>query len=123
MRDTTQPSSAPRELESANRRHEPDRRGEANAGRRGKDSRPQNRGWKLISRDIAIVVAALVAIVFTVHRVSDFRESTDGRRESDEGDSGGEGGTEPTRGAERHRTTRATPQVAQVRCRSSRVLG
>lgn len=67
MRDTTLPPGAPRELESANRRHDPDRRGEANAGRRG--SRPQNRGWKLISRDIAIVVAALVVIVFTVHRV------------------------------------------------------
>jgi hypothetical protein len=69
MRDTTLPSGAPRELESANRRRDADRRGEANAGRRGKDSRPQNRGWKLISRDIAIVVAALVVIVFTVHRV------------------------------------------------------
>jgi soluble lytic murein transglycosylase-like protein len=68
MRDTTQPYVDPRDLESANRRHDPDRRGEANDGRRGNAARQNSRVFK-IGRDVFIVVAALVVIVFTVHRV------------------------------------------------------
>jgi hypothetical protein len=69
MRDTTQPSVARRELESANRRHDPDRRNEPDHGRRGMGAGPQGRPLRIIARDVLIGISALVAIVFTVQRV------------------------------------------------------
>src|SRR5437763_10816534 len=69
MRDATPSSSAPRELESANRRQSEDRRSEPNEGRRGPASRPRSRMYNTIARDLVIGVSAVVAIVFTVNRV------------------------------------------------------
>jgi len=69
MRDTTPLPAAPHELESANRRQSEDRRSDPNVGRRGTNSRPRGRTYKTIGRDLVIAASAVVAIVFTVHRV------------------------------------------------------
>ena len=69
MRDATDPSVAPREPESSERRSATDRRGTAGAGRRHPAVSRRRRWAIVIGRDALIVLACVSAIVFTVHRV------------------------------------------------------
>jgi len=69
MRDATDPSVAPRELEPVNRRSAADRRDSAEHGRRHPESSRSKRWLKIFGRDAFIIAASVSAIVFTVHRV------------------------------------------------------
>jgi len=69
MSDPTDPSVAPREPESGDRRSAADRRVDGDPGRRQPRVSQRRRWVKRIARDAFIVASCVFAIVFTVHRV------------------------------------------------------
>jgi hypothetical protein len=69
MSDAADLSSAPEHLESADRRHDADRRAEMNSGRRATRVRPWKRWFVIAGRDALIVIATVSAIVFSVRHV------------------------------------------------------
>jgi hypothetical protein len=69
MRDSSDPSATPRELESADRRDATDRRSVAGDGRRHSGGARRSPWIRRIARDALIVAASVSAIVFTIHRV------------------------------------------------------
>jgi hypothetical protein len=69
MRDPTDPSAIPRDLESADRRNAADRRQTAQDGRRHTGGVRRSHWIRRIGRDALIVAASVSAIVFTIHRV------------------------------------------------------
>jgi hypothetical protein len=69
MPDAADLSVAPPELESANRREQPDRREHSGRGRRTGPDRPWKRWIALAGRDLFIIAGSVGAIVFSVNRV------------------------------------------------------